>query len=66
MTRSEMIRAVDAEIRRLEAIRDQLRALTSHASLLPRKRMLSDDGRRRIVEAQHRRWASVRAAANPA
>ncbi len=56
-----MIRAVDVEIRRLEAIRDQLQALASYGSLLTRKRRnLSEDGRRRIAEAQHRRWASVR------
>ncbi len=62
MTRREMIRAVDEEIRRLEAIRDQLRTLAGNMSMLPMKpRNLSDEGRRRIAEAQHRRWAGVRA-----
>ncbi len=54
-----MVRLVEAEVLRLEAIRAQVQALTGEKP--QKKRMLSEQGRRRIVEAQHRRWASQKA-----
>ena len=69
MTRSEMIAAIDDEIKRLEKVRTLLRdkkdlapryerALTSDARPAKRaKRKMSAEGRRRIIEAQKRRWA---------
>ncbi len=65
MTRSEMVAALDEEIRRLEAVRSLLEK--SHertAGLIPTaktqgatKRHMTPEGRQRIIEAQRRRWA---------
>ncbi len=66
MTRTEMIAALDQEIQRLETARSLLRQSrdVTAALDLPRrgatagsKRRISPEGRRRIVEAQRRRWA---------
>ncbi len=67
MTRADMLRAVDEEIRRLESIRDQLRELQLSVAVDSKKRRnLSADGRQRIVEAQQRRWASQKNGSNQA
>ncbi|MDQ1453361.1 MAG: hypothetical protein QOK38_3227 [Acidobacteriaceae bacterium] len=66
MTRHEIIVALDQEIQRLETARTLIRS--SHdvtAGLAVRngqpqrtgKRQISPEGRRRIIEAQRRRWA---------
>jgi hypothetical protein len=66
MTRTEMIAALDEEIRRLETVRTLLRnsrdvtsslALRNGIAKPATKRQISPEGRRRIIEAQRRRWA---------
>jgi hypothetical protein len=66
MTRTEMIAALDEEIRRLETVRTLLRNSRDVTSSLAlrngnvaptKKRQISPEGRRRIIEAQRRRWA---------
>lgn len=65
MTRNDMIAALDEEIRRLESVRTLLRnsrdvtsTLALNGSARPaKKRQISPEGRRRIIEAQRRRWA---------
>jgi hypothetical protein len=66
MNRLEIIKSLDEEIARLYHVRDLLKgtqklkpALTKMADLAqpPRKRTISAAGRRRIAEAQKRRWA---------
>jgi hypothetical protein len=66
MTRTEMIAALDEEIRRLETARTLLRNSRDVTSTLAlrngnvkpaKKRQISPEGRRRIIEAQRRRWA---------
>lgn len=68
MTRDDMILAIEGEIARLEQVRELLRNSTSDrftavASDLPpvkKPRVLSVDARRRIAQAQKRRWAKQR------
>ncbi len=72
MTRQEMIAAVEAEITRLEQIRELLKkshsdrfTLSELGSQKPepeRKRVLSQDARKRIAQAQKRRWAKQKSA----
>jgi hypothetical protein len=66
MTRTDMIAALDEEIRRLETVRTLLRNSRDVTSSLAlrngivkpaTKRQISPEGRRRIIEAQRRRWA---------
>jgi hypothetical protein len=66
MNRLEIIKSLDEEIARLYHVRDLLKgtqklkpALATLASLAqpPRKRTISAAGRKRIAEAQKRRWA---------
>jgi len=67
MTREEIIAAVDAEIGRLERVRellqkstgDKLVALAGEAKPAgeKQKRVMSPEARRRIALAQKRRWA---------
>jgi hypothetical protein len=61
-----MISALDEEIRRLETVRTLLRNSRDVTSTLAlrngnvtpaKKRQISPEGRRRIIEAQRRRWA---------
>jgi hypothetical protein len=61
-----MISALDEEIRRLETVRTLLRnsrdvtssLVLSNGNVKPaKKRQISPEGRRRIIEAQRRRWA---------
>jgi hypothetical protein len=66
MNRLEIIKALDEEIARLHSVRELLRGTQklkpSIAELVSngqpaRKRVISAAGRRRIAEAQKRRWA---------
>ena len=68
MTREEMIAAIEGEITRLEQVRELLKSSTSERFMaaegtLPgakKPRILSADARRRIAQAQKRRWAKQR------
>lgn len=69
MTREDMIAAIEGEITRLEQVRELLRNSTSdrftaagvgHAAEGKKPRVLSADARRRIGQAQKRRWAKQR------
>lgn len=72
MTREEMIAALDEEIDRLEHVKGLLEQSKSTrftvddvGSAQPRKqRVLSADARKRIAQAQKRRWAKHRAQAD--
>ena len=66
MNRDEMIAALDQEIARLEEVRRVLRgsrdvtaglSAVRNGSGAGAKRRISPEGRRRIIEAQRRRWA---------
>ncbi len=68
MTREEMVAAIEGEIARLEQVRELLRSSTSQrfsigetgAPTAKKPRVLSADARRRIAQAQKRRWAKQR------
>ena len=69
MTREEMIAAIEGEITRLEQVRELLRnsisdrftaAVNGQPSGAKKPRVLSADARRRIAQAQKRRWAKQR------
>lgn len=75
MTREEIISAIDEEINRLEKVRALLQGsgsnklfATGGLSGARKKRHLSADARKRIADAQKRRWAKQKkqAAANGA
>lgn len=66
MTRHEMIDALDQEIHRLETARTLLRtsrdvvsgiSLSNGEARPTARRQISPEGRKRIIEAQRRRWA---------
>lgn len=64
MTREEIIAAIDEEISRLEKVRALLHGTESHKILasgsilgMRKKRNLSPEARKRIADAQKRRWA---------
>jgi hypothetical protein len=65
MTRQEIIAALDQEIERLQSARHLIRNSRDVTATLglagvrrqPAKRRISPEGRRRIIEAQRRRWA---------
>jgi hypothetical protein len=66
MTRADITRALDEEISRLQHVKQLLQGKRELAPTLNRlaqhqptrtTRVMSDEGRRRIVEAQRRRWA---------
>jgi hypothetical protein len=73
MTRNEMIVALDQEIQRLETARTLLRnsrdvasdisTRNGNAKPAPRRR-ISPEGRKRIIEAQRRRWAKQKKEGN--
>lgn len=69
MTRHEIIVALDQEIQRLETARTLIRnsrdvtsgiAGTNGFAKHSMRRHISPEGRRRIIEAQRRRWAKQR------
>jgi hypothetical protein len=63
MTREEIVVAIDEEINRLEKVRSLLEGSASSKFLasgitgVRKKRHLSADARKRIADAQKRRWA---------
>jgi transcriptional regulator GlxA family with amidase domain len=74
MTRYEIIVALDQEIQRLETARTLIRNsrdMTAEISVRnghgkpAARRHISPEGRRRIVEAQRRRWAKQKKEESP-
>ena len=64
MTTESIIASIDAEIARLQSVRDLLMETTTKASdgAIHRKpRKLSPAARKRIAEAQRKRWAKQKA-----
>lgn len=70
MTRIEIVRALDDEIARLQRVKELLRGANNISptlrSLVQARsgkpgRVMSEEGRRRIAEAQKRRWARAKA-----
>lgn len=62
MTREDIVAAIDEEIKRLEQVRALLQGsggkfLASSFSGVRKKRHLSPEARKRIADAQKRRWA---------
>jgi hypothetical protein len=67
MNTRDILSAIDAEIARLESARSLLagkastkrrgRSRTSKLPIAPKKRTMSAAGRKKIAEAQRRRWA---------
>ena len=70
MTREEMVAAIEGEIMRLEQVRELLRSSTSQrfnaaeapTSSVRKPRVLSAEARKRIAQAQKKRWAKQRKA----
>lgn len=69
MDRNGILEMIGEEISRLERVRELLGSSNGHslvvgrstkASIAPRKRILSEDARNRIAQAQKRRWAKQR------
>jgi hypothetical protein len=68
MTRHEIIVALDQEIQRLETARTLIRnsrnvtaeIAVENSHRKPVRRRISPEGRKRIIEAQRRRWAKLR------
>jgi len=66
MTRDEIVVAIDEEISRLEKVRSLLQGSTgsklfsSGLTGIRKKRYLSPEARKRIADAQKRRWAKQR------
>ncbi len=67
MTRTEILGALDEEIERLRQARQILQDASNAAPTLkgivdPARphRVMSEEGRRRIAEAQRRRWAKAK------
>ena len=68
MDRNQILQSIGEEITRLERVRELLTATNGHrllrrgknATNAPKKRILSEDARNRIAQAQKRRWAKQR------
>jgi hypothetical protein len=67
MDRNGILELIGEEISRLERVRDLLSSKNGHISTrgskgfgAPKKRVLSQDARNRIAQAQKRRWAKQR------
>ncbi len=70
MDRHQILESLTEEISRLERVRALLSATNGHRILtgnghksvtyMPKKRVLSEDARNRIAQAQKRRWAKQR------
>lgn len=69
MDRNSILEFIGEEISRLERAKELLTATNGHGKLHvpkgklaagPKKRILSDDARNRIAQAQKRRWAKQR------
>ena len=73
MNARDILSAIDAEIARLQSARSLLvgtasgkrrgRPRTSESAAAPKKRTMSAAGRKRIAEAQRKRWAKQKATA---
>jgi hypothetical protein len=69
MNTTELITAIDAEITRLQQVRQLLNGNDSTGVVIPkrkRKHVMSAEGRARIVAAQKKRWAQRKKAAKRA
>lgn len=62
MTLDNIIASLDAEIARLRQARAVLSKLTSEAAPVRKRRKLSAAARKRIADAQRKRWAKQKAA----
>jgi hypothetical protein len=70
MDRNQILEAINEEITRLERVRALLSSTNGHRTLkaamssngahAPKKRILSEEARNRIAQAQKRRWAKHR------
>jgi len=69
MNRDAILQLIGEEISRLERVRDLLSTKNGHSPAIgriakatgsPKKRVLSEDARNRIAQAQKRRWAKQR------
>jgi hypothetical protein len=60
MTREALLGAIDSELDRLQAARAILIHQLPHRGTFRAKRVLSADARKRISDAQKRRWAKQR------
>jgi len=69
MDRNGILELIGEEISRLERVRELLGAKNGHSHIVgrvakasgaPKKRVLSQDARNRIAQAQKRRWAKQR------
>ena len=69
MDRNQIVQLIGEEIIRLERVKELLSAANNHNLLhgkarnarnAPKKRILSEDARNRIAQAQKRRWAKQR------
>ena len=61
MTTEAILAAIDAEIERLQNVRDLLTETTKGNTAAPRKRRtLTAAARKRIADAQRKRWAKAR------
>ena len=66
MDRNQIIASIDEEISRLERVRALLQSTNGHHVLhaavgsTRKKRVLSEEARNRIAQAQRRRWAKQR------
>ena len=68
MKSENILHAIDEELDRLRKVRNLLAGAPVDASWnpfgnirTPKKRLLSDDARQRIADAQRRRWAAYKA-----
>jgi hypothetical protein len=72
MNTQDILSAIDAEIARLQSARSLLAGTAKRrgrppmggSPSAPKKRTMSAAGRRRIAEAQRKRWAKQKAASN--
>lgn len=69
MDRNQILQSIGEEITRLERVKELLSAADNHHLLpgkarngrsAPKRRVLSEDARNRIAQAQKRRWAKQR------
>jgi hypothetical protein len=71
MDRNQILQSIGEEITKLERVRELLSATNGHHAVFsanghsssarqPKKRVLSEDARNRIAQAQKRRWAKQR------
>ena len=71
MAKNDLLSAIDQAIAALQRARETLRATSAPAKTTPKKapptkRVLSEEARGRIAEAQRKRWAAHKQAAKKA